>query len=157
MTRLPEPGQIALNAVREAERQVGIVESGGNNRGPEVEAFLTAVGHPPGAPWCAAFIRCCIERSALMLGLDLPADLPGTVAREDFPDSAWTPDYAAWAKALGLWIPVIGALKDGGDGPMRGDLACFYFPAKGRIAHIGIVAARLGGFQPGDQIGRAHV
>ena len=39
---------------------VGTVEHG-ENRGPEVERFLSAVGLGPGYPWCAAFDSYCMQ------------------------------------------------------------------------------------------------
>ena len=42
---------------------VGIRESGGNNCGPQIEAWLRRVGQPPGASWCAAFQWCVADDS----------------------------------------------------------------------------------------------
>lgn len=41
-----------------------IVEVGGNNRGPEVNSILGAVGLPPGEPWCAACAYVAARRAA---------------------------------------------------------------------------------------------
>jgi hypothetical protein len=119
---------IALNAAAQSLANIGVVEEG-ENRGRWVETYQAAVGIPPGSPWCAAFVRFRLERAAAGLGTQIP---PG------FPDSGWTPDYANWAKANGFWIPVATA-EAGTVSPRIGDLACFYFAAKQRIAHIGIV------------------
>ena len=53
-----------------------------------------------------------------------------------FPDSGWVPAYEAWAKRNGLWVPARTAELDDG---RVGDLAVFWFEAKQRCAHIGIV------------------
>jgi len=119
---------IATNAAAQALTNVGVVEEG-ENRGRWVETYQAAVGIPPGSPWCAAFVRFRLERAAAMLGTQIP---PG------FPDSGWTPDYSNWAKSNGYWVPVATA-EAGTILPRIGDLACFYFAAKQRIAHIGIV------------------
>lgn len=132
---MPEPGRIAYRAVREAERQVGVAESGGNNKGPEVEAYLGAVNLEPGQPWCAAFVRFCIEKAATGLGLEVPSS---------FPDSGWSPSFEAWAVRNGLWIPVVKCLATDSDPYRRGDLFCLWYQKLDRIGHIGFVSARLG-------------
>lgn len=124
---MKQPGRIALAAVNIAEAHVGVLEVGGNNRGPEVEAFLAAAQLPPGQPWCAAFVRYSLERAAEEAGAPLP---------RGFPDSGWCPAFEAWGKREGLWIP---AVRNVAAEARRGDLALFYFPAKGRVAHIGFV------------------
>lgn len=122
-------GPIARRAVEVAARNVGVLEVGGSNRGAEVEAFLRAVDLPPGLPWCAGFIRWCLETAASEAGLHLPSG---------FPDSGWCPAFQAWGKRTGNWIPVSIA-RTGGVEVESGDLALFWFAAKGRVAHIGIV------------------
>lgn len=130
---LPAPGPIAVRAAADAELPANLTvrEEGGENRGKYVEIYLAAVGLGPGAPWCGAFVRFRLEKAAGALGRTIP---------DDFPDSGWTPDYAAWGKKKGLWIPAHEAHR-----ALRGDLACFYFAAKQRIAHIGIVVSALSG------------
>lgn len=133
---LPLPGPIALRAATDAEANVGVQESGGENRGKAVETYLRAVGLPAGNPWCAAFVRYRLEAAAAALKSALPSSLP---------DSGWCPSYYEWARVHGYWIPVgpiVTAISDGRQAPQmprRGDLCCFWFAAKGRHAHIGIV------------------
>lgn len=118
---------IALRAAADALANVGVTEEG-ENRGKWVETYLRAVGLPPGSPWCAAFVRFRFEQAAAALKLPLPTG---------FPDSGWTPDYKDWARSAGLWVPVESAEAE----PFQirpGDLVCFYFSAKSRIAHIEI-------------------
>jgi hypothetical protein len=107
----------------------GIFESGGNNRGKWVEMYQQMVGISPGDPWCAAYVYARLKLAAQLLGRSLPAG---------FPRSGYTPTYKQWAQDRGLWIPV-SAVKAGSAQPAAGDLACFYFASKGRIAHIGVV------------------
>lgn len=45
---------LAKLALANCESQVGVRETGGNNRGPEVEKYLASVGKPPGRAWCVA-------------------------------------------------------------------------------------------------------
>lgn len=40
-----------------AQSYVGVTESGGNNRGPEIDAWLAGVGLGHGFAWCAAFLH----------------------------------------------------------------------------------------------------
>lgn len=125
---LASPGPIAIRAAREAVDNIGVVEVGGENRGKAVETYLRFVDASPGDPWCAAFAAYRVFNAAADLGKTVPSG---------FPKSAWTPDYKAWAISNGLWIPV-----DSDERVLPGDLACFYFPTKQRIAHIGIVVER---------------
>jgi hypothetical protein len=124
---LPKPGAIALRAAGDAEANVGIHEAGGENHGKWVEVYLRSVGLGPGAPWCAAFVHYRLVEAARELGSRLPAD---------FPSSGYCPDYEAWAKRHGVWLP-------NSFQPLRGDLCLFYFPAKQRVAHMGIVVKPL--------------
>ena len=56
---------------------VGVVERGGNNRGPEIERFLRSVGIGPGAPWCAAFTSYCRRVAADAGSPTGPFERPG--------------------------------------------------------------------------------
>ncbi len=64
-----------------------------------------------------------------MLGLTLP---------KGFPLSGYCPTLVNWGKKQGAWLPVSEAEADP-DNVRVGDLACFWFASKKRIAHIGIV------------------
>lgn len=46
-----------------ARSYVGVTERGGNNRGPEVKAFLASVGLDQGYAWCAAFTSFCLTEA----------------------------------------------------------------------------------------------
>lgn len=48
--------------------QLSVRESGGDNRGAEVEDFQRTAGGAAGNPWCAAFVYWCHNRAANMLG-----------------------------------------------------------------------------------------
>ena len=132
-----KPGPIAVKAAEVALgfAAAGTKEAGGNNRGAQVERFLASVHLSPGDPWCAAFVRHCLGKAAGFLGTELPAG---------FPDSGYVPDYGNWAKSQGAWITA-GQAAQGDHQPQRGDLICFYFEAKGRLAHIGIVTGTYPG------------
>lgn len=47
--------------IAEAGKWLGVHESGGPNRGPEIEAFEKAIGFKPvGQAWCMVFVQFCI-------------------------------------------------------------------------------------------------
>lgn len=50
-------------ALAVARDQLGVLERGGNNRGPEVEAIIRANGGVPGEPWCADFDAFCYRKA----------------------------------------------------------------------------------------------
>ena len=124
---VPIPGLIALRAAADAEANIGIHEAGVENHGRFVETYLRSVGLSAGAPWCAAFVHYRLLEAARELGLKLPAN---------FPVSGYCPDYEDWGKRNGVWLPA-------DSHPLRGDLCLFYFPAKQRVAHMGIVVKPL--------------
>ena len=122
---------IALKTIETEKGFLGTTEHGGNNAGEQVERFQKSAGIERGDPWCAAFQDHCLKKSAGFLGLTLPPT---------FPDSGYCPDYQAWAKRNGKWLSVAD-VKAGKDSPRPGDLCLFYFSAKGRVAHIGMVTS----------------
>lgn len=71
---------LMLTALSIAQSQLGIHEQGGNNMGPEVDAYLSAVGLDPGNPWCAAFLFWCFRQAAQKLGMVNP--LPRTASSQ---------------------------------------------------------------------------
>lgn len=130
---------IATTAASDAINNIGVVEVG-DNRGKAVETYLESCvpSLGPGHPWCAAFVRYRMKAAATKLG---------TTYDTTFPRSAYTPDWASWAKQNGKWIPV-SDLYDGTVGGkdvkqviLPGDLALFYFSQLGRIGHIGIITS----------------
>lgn len=121
---------IALRAVADAVENVGVQEVG-DNGGPAVTAYLASCVPPlqPPAPWCAAFVRYRMRQSARALELTYDAT---------FPRSAYTPDWANWARKNNKWVSSEIAKENPGS-ILAGDLALFWFPAIDRIGHIGIV------------------
>ena len=47
------------------DSQVGAQESGGQNCGVDVKAYLKACGLPQGNPWCAALVTWCAKRAGM--------------------------------------------------------------------------------------------
>ncbi|ARK13067.1 CHAP domain-containing protein [Fibrella sp. ES10-3-2-2] len=56
---------LSLTALAVAQSQIGVSEKPpGSNKGPEVNAYLKAVGLGPGFSWCAAFLYWCFAKAA---------------------------------------------------------------------------------------------
>lgn len=145
---LPKPGKIALRAVEDMIKNCadpakgdnsGVVEVGGNNRGPSVEIYQKSVGIGPGDPWCAAVVYFRLSTAAIWLHASLPSWVPR---------SGYTPDWKNAAIKAGTWIA--GAdVRAGKILPQRGDLVLFWKKVGGvwRIGHIGfVVEADTNGF-----------
>jgi hypothetical protein len=68
-----------------AMSQNGVMESGGRNRGPQVDEYIRTVGLDPskngeaGYPWCQCFIYWCFERAAARVGSRNPAPCTASV------------------------------------------------------------------------------
>ena len=61
LKRLRPP--LRVRAYREAKRLIGIMEQGGNNRGPAVERIIKANAGYVGEPWCGDFVAYCYRRA----------------------------------------------------------------------------------------------
>lgn len=68
----PKAKTLALRAMEIAQSKEGVRELTGNNDGPEVEAYLKAVGLGKGYAWCMAFVVWCYDQAAAQLGLKNP-------------------------------------------------------------------------------------
>ena len=135
-TNLPSPGPVALGAAADAEKNVGVKEDPPfSNDGKWIRMYQNAVNPPlpAGSPWCACFVRYRLEAAAKAINHPLPSD---------FPDSGWCPDYQDWGKQHKLWIPSSSMARCNAQ---RGDLCLFWFDAKERVAHIGIVVGTWDG------------
>jgi hypothetical protein len=98
---------------------VGVLEIGGNNRGPEVGMFLESVGLGEGHPWCAAFVAYCLNM----------ANIPHTM-------SAWSPSCCPETKTYYL-----ASKKADLDNlsVQAGDVFGLYYSNLGRIGHTGFI------------------
>jgi hypothetical protein len=54
---------LRLRAYREAERLIGVMERGANNRGAQVEQIIREGGGLPGQAWCGWFLACVYKRA----------------------------------------------------------------------------------------------
>jgi hypothetical protein len=98
---------VSLPAIRDraleiALTQIGVREIGGTNRGPQVEAYLAAVGLGPGQPWCCAFVIWCYAGAVKQVGggRGLPLRRTGKCAR------LWSTSPEAWRSVE----PTVGAV-----------------------------------------------
>lgn len=55
-----------------AESCVGIHESGGNNKGPLVEAIQRSIGKAQRQSWCMDFVECMLAYAELKTGIESP-------------------------------------------------------------------------------------
>ena len=106
-----------------ARRELGVHESGGNNRGPRVEEYQAAVGIGPDVggdpqPWCAAMVA-WVMRQAAVQGWPMTGD---TWAIED------------WGRTHGVLHET----------PARGDVFLL-LGSNGRPIHTGFVTSVAGG------------
>jgi hypothetical protein len=77
---MPSTTSVGEAALAWAQNELlrGVREIGGNNRGPDVNAYLANVNLPPGEPWCCAFAVMGIQEGAGKLGV--PCTIPVTGA-----------------------------------------------------------------------------
>lgn len=108
---------------RIAESQVGIEEQGGNNRGPQIQAYQSATNlSGTGWPWCAAFVCWVVWQALQKSGFTPPWLRPRTAG-------AW--NLEAWALTTkGAWS-IFRSSPD--NPPRRGDICTFVW------SHCGIV------------------
>lgn len=101
-----------LIEVAKAEDAKGVREQGGMNRGPDVEKYQKAVGLPPGAPWCAAFVSWCVmtargETKPPAWASGSAVTLWHRGSRKRLPTATTTPlevDYKAKVRPGMIWV-----------------------------------------------------
>ena len=110
------------NILKIAATQIGVREGrdadgNWNNRVKYTTWYAGVVGQTAflTSAWCAIFISWLAWQAG---GL-----------RTIIPLHAWTPSGLSWFKARGQVVST----------PKRGDIVYFYYPSKGRVAHVGIV------------------
>jgi hypothetical protein len=112
-----EPGtEKRTKLIQTITSQLNVRETGPNT-GPEVSAYLRAVGVYTPAPWCAAFVSYSLTKCGI----------PN-------PRSAWSPDYAKQKD-------VIWTNKNKRKKPLPGDVLTYYYQRLGRVGHVGFLTA----------------
>ena len=105
---------IRERVINVANGLLGLRETNGKNRSPQIDAMNKFVGAPLGSPWCASWNAWVYKEAGV----------------KKYPKSAWSPDWVqspTWTR------------KSGGQNPLPGDAFGIYFSSKGRIAHTGLV------------------
>lgn len=124
------PGPISKKAAVDAcAKEVLSVRETGSNAGTFVERYLAAVGLGPGNPWCMAFVVLRLVKAAHSLSLTIPNEMPRTGS---------TVVFSNFGKRKTWWIKRAD-LELGRERIQAGDIVFYFFAAKGRIAHTGIV------------------
>lgn len=98
------------------ESQIGVKEEGGNNRGEQVEKYLSSVGLSGGYAWCAAFVKWCF----LQVGVYTNSN-------------AWSPSWFPDSKVI------YHRNKTWGVSAMPGDVFGLYYNRLKRIGHVGFI------------------
>ena len=121
-TMIQHPKGFVSRFVRIARWMVGVVESGGENRGADVSAIQRMTWLPPGPwPWCAAFVCWCYAASSL-----------GFRCHGSRPDTPRAFGFEEWGRERAQVIANPSAV-------MVGDIVMFQF------SHVGIVSAVYAG------------
>lgn len=108
---------LADSPVEIAARYVGQTETDGFNRSPFIDKINTFANAPLGSPYCASFVSWVFHEAG----------------KTNAPVSAWSPDW--FRKNLVAFQNI-----------QEGDVMGLYFPSKKRIAHVGLVEGKQGGF-----------
>lgn len=118
--------------VKIASGEVGVRESGGNNRGSRIREYQAATNLAPAAwPWCAAFVCWCIREWLKDPEARAWLGLKTTTPAKWRPTTAAAFGFIEWAQKRPNTIAVL----DEAEPAHPGDIIVFDF------SHIGIVAA----------------
>lgn len=98
-----------------AASEIGVRETGGENRGPEISRYLAYVGLGDGYEWCAAFASWCYGQAGLSM-----------------PRSAWSPALFPKARRCSKAQLLEGVVR-------QADLFAIYSSQLKRIHHVGLV------------------
>lgn len=118
-TPAPQDEPVRLRISNVATALMGLKETGGKNRSPQIDKMNQLTGVPLGSPWCASFNAWVYDQ----------ASVP-----KPWPKSAWSPD---WGKNP-TWTP------KGGVEPKMGDSGTIYYSHLGRIGHTFLVRESKG-------------
>ena len=108
-----------------ALEQVGVAEYGGNNRGPEVKAYLASVNLGEGHPWCAASIHWCYRQCGTVLEPAREYAMAQRFHRKEA--RVW--ERKGWEPSAGDWKRI----------SEDGDHFALWYESLGRIGHTGLI------------------
>lgn len=118
-----------------AQKEVGVREQGGNNRGSRIREYQLSTSLKPGAwPWCAAFTSWCIREWLNDKDVVQWLNLQRMTTEEWRPKTALAYGYTAWARQR----PNTTKIFTEKAGARLGDIVTFDF------SHIGFVVADYG-------------
>lgn len=100
-----------------AANEIGVRETGGDNKGPEISRYLAYVGLGDGFEWCAAFASWCYGQ-----------------AGRSMPRNAWSPALFPKARCYTKVRLLKGDVR-------QADLFAIYSSQLKRIHHVGLVKA----------------
>ena len=103
--------------IKNAEKEVGIREEGGNNKGKRVTEYLLNAGITTPAPWCSAFVRYVLDE----------CKIPNKV-------TAWSASATANNRIYDRRYPAKNNVT-----PVGGDVFTLYYPNLKRIGHTGFL------------------
>jgi len=103
--------------VEKANKEVGVREVGGNNRGKRVAEYLLNAGITTPAPWCAAFVKFILDACNI-----------------EHKVTAWSPSATAINRIYDRRKPLSNTIT-----PKSGDVFTLYYPNLNRIGHTGFV------------------
>lgn len=101
------------------DRQLGVRESGGNNRGWKINQYQESTGSKDGESWCSSYVHWNLEKCGIK----------NTI-------TAWSP--TSFNKKNIIWFQ--GKFQKN---PREGDVFSLYSIKKKRIAHTGFVRERI--------------
>jgi hypothetical protein len=105
--------------VNSLDRQLGVRESGGNNRGWKINQYQESTGSKDGESWCSSYVHWNLEKCGIK----------NTI-------TAWSP--TSFNKKNIVWYQ--GKFQKT---PKEGDVFSLYSLKKKRIAHTGFVRERI--------------
>lgn len=101
------------------DRQLGVRESGGNNRGWKVNQYQESTGNKDGDPWCASYVHWVLKQCGVYTTI-----------------SGWSP--TAHNKNNIVYFN-----KKFNKQPVTGDVFTIYSVKNGRISHTGFFRERI--------------
>ena len=118
LTSNPADDQAIASLIAIERGELGVVEIGGQNRGPAVEQYIAAAHGQPGQPWCMAFQSWGLLQMAKHVGRPMP--IRPTMGCQAAADEAV-------AKGIRYLHPMVGAI------------GLLWFPTLHRFAHAYLV------------------
>ena len=105
--------------IKNAEKEIGVMENGTNNDGVRIREYLRAVNIYKPAPFCAAFVAFILNSCGIKHSV-----------------TAWSPSATANNRIYDRRYPAKNNVT-----PVGGDVFTLYYPSMKRIAHTGFVTA----------------